>query len=223
MSTRFIYYLLGFYLLSIYSCDKICSSDEFGDDLELIIPVTTFPSRDIFHVGDTLWVEANIDKEVEVVGHSNTIYLDSFNFFSTLAISEISDTIEYSFGMSSIIVEKGRLDTLPLHGVVAYPIFYEETASNYLFRSGIILESPGIYYIGIYSPTDIFESYDHPVMYKCGERRRSNVSCTYINHSSSEQAYRELMYERSGVWYLTNKYDYEGYRKIGVHIFEVLE
>lgn len=76
-------------LFPIYfqSCEE-CKSDEYGEILELDIPITTFPAKDTFLFGDTLAIQANFNKEVELYNKAGTIRLDSFKFFALFGVSE---------------------------------------------------------------------------------------------------------------------------------------
>ena len=90
MAIKFLLFsALAFYIIA---CE--CTEDKFGEALELNVPINTYPNKDTFNIGDTLWVEADFSKDIDVRNNANSIHLDSFNFFTEMAISEISDTTE---------------------------------------------------------------------------------------------------------------------------------
>jgi hypothetical protein len=57
----FVGIVFSAFLLAFMGCRE-CEEDVFGNRMELIVPINTYPSQDTFYIGDTLWVAANIDK-----------------------------------------------------------------------------------------------------------------------------------------------------------------
>jgi DNA-binding transcriptional regulator/RsmH inhibitor MraZ len=77
---NFFYFSLAIFILTTAS-SCACEEDEFGEVLHMEIPVDTGSERNIFRVGDTLWVEADFPKEVVVVGNNSRIELPDYKFF----------------------------------------------------------------------------------------------------------------------------------------------
>ena len=123
----------------LQSCGE-CKPDKYGEFLQLVVPVTTSPAKDTFSLGDTLTIEANFSKEIEVYNTSHTIKLDSFVFFTDFGISEISGTHENYAVNIDTIVEIGKVGFVPLHdNVVAYPLKYQEDDDGYKMKFKIVL------------------------------------------------------------------------------------
>lgn len=115
------------------SCGE-CKPDKYGEVLELVVPITTSPSKDTFAIGDTLTIEADFGKDVEVYNTSYTIYLDSFRFYTDFGISEISDTFENYNVSIDTLVEIGKVGYVPLQDAIAYPVRYVEDDEGYKLR-----------------------------------------------------------------------------------------
>jgi hypothetical protein len=214
--------LVFFTFLLIFMGCKECEEDVFGNRLELIIPINTIPSQDTFHIGDTLWVEANIDKHVQVKGENERIFLDDFNFFTSLIISEISDTTENFTTEVEIIEEIGQVENLTLSTAFVRPFIFIENDDFYLFKAGIVFNESGRYYISFNTQPLNYESYEHPAMYSCEEKRRVWVDVLYDNISSNLEAY-ENVFSATGVNYLIELVDYDDFVIGGTHTFIVEE
>jgi len=211
MGNRFFLCLVS--LISYGACGR-CDEDMYGDHLELVIPMTTYPSQDTFHIGDTLWVEFSFDKNVALFNSDKTIRLDSFNFFSKFYIAEISDTIaDYDVYMDTFIV-KGKLEYLPLTYLTLYPITYAETADQYQFKMGVVINEPGLYYIGMDTNPDLYEFYNHPALFTCEDNKRNRVDIYYQNSSTSQSSFDNI-FKQTNVEYLRDLVGYEDYSRGG--------
>jgi hypothetical protein len=218
MGTRYFLCLVS--LISYGACGR-CDEDMYGDHLELVIPMTTYPSQDTFHIGDTLWVEFNIDKNVALSNTDKSIRLDSFDFFSKFYIAEISDTISnYDVNMDTFIL-KGKLEYLPLTYVTLYPITYVETVEEYQFKMGVVINEPGLYYIGMDTNPDLYEFHNHPALFTCEDNKRKSVDIYYHNTSTSLATF-ENIFKQTNVEYLRDLVDYEDYSRGGAIAIVVL-
>ena len=202
--------MLIFFLFQ--SCAK-CEPDKYGENLVLIVPMTTTPAEDSLSLGDTLWIDVHIDKEVSIVNSDKTIRLDSFNFFTELFISEISGTEEDYYTPIDTFVVKGKLHYLPLPTALAYPVIYEENPDYYVFNVGIVPKERGLYWIGFSSHIKVLEAYDHPAMYLCEGNRRDDVRIQYQNSSTNQDNF-ESIFKRTEVSYLQNV-EYEDFAGVG--------
>ena len=88
-------FIVFFSICFITSCG--CNEDQFGEHLAWIVPVEVTSIQDTMRVGDTIWININIDKDVRVDGSNSTMRLDDLNFFSEFYFSEISDTVIVDF------------------------------------------------------------------------------------------------------------------------------
>jgi hypothetical protein len=71
-----------------------CKEDEFGEQMVIEVPVSTYPVKDTFRVGDTLWVDLLFTKAFSVKDATGKIVLEDFQFRTFLFFSEVSDTVE---------------------------------------------------------------------------------------------------------------------------------
>jgi hypothetical protein len=207
-------------LLAILSACE-CEPDVYGERLELVLPITTFPQQDTFQVGDTMHVVIDFEKDVVVDGIPNTIYLQDFLFPSYLAISEISDTVEDYNVDFSILPVTGVLEELVLVTGKAFAIRYEEDSEGYHFACKVILSTPGIYFLGLSATNRVYKTYEHPAVYTCGRNRRDDISITYMNESTTETAFNNIFLS-SPIDYFHTLYDYKRYSKLGAISFVVI-
>lgn len=208
--------LIGFavqYLLQ--GCGE-CKPDKYGELLELVVPITTSPAKDTFMLGDTLTIEANFDKEIEVYNTSYTIKLDSFIFYTDFGISEISDTFENYAVNIDTLVEIGNVGYIPLQGAVAYPVKYVEDSEGYKVKFKIVLNSKGMFWVFFSSGFFYYEPqfYDHPALYTCENNRRDQVVVYFKNISTTFEAYDHL-FLKTNVDYLLHSCDFERYTNLG--------
>lgn len=218
MVTRLLFFLAIISSLLFAACE--CRDDEFGENMELIIPFNSFPSKDTFLIGDTIWIEAKIDKNVEVREVSSTIYLDSFNFFTELVLSEISDTME-NFDVDIEIVEEiGAVEQLSLSTALVYPITYEEDGQFYRAKAGIVLRDTGLFFLAFNTTGDLYEFYEHPAVYSCNNDRRNKIRVHYKNSSTSLATYEDLFLS-TNVAYIPEVYHFQRYSDVGAHTFIV--
>jgi hypothetical protein len=217
MGINYLLVLSTVYLF--FSCGK-CEEDPYGEKLVLIVPMTTIPLKDSLALGDTLWIDVHIDKEVSIVNSDKTIRLDSFNFFTELFISEISGTEEDYYTPIDTVVVKGKLHYLPLVTALTYPVLYEENSDYYAFNVGIVPKERGLYWIGFSSHIKVLDQYDHPAMYLCEGNRRDDVRIQYSNSSSNQENF-ESIFKKTKVSYLQNvEYDdFAGVGSIAVLIY----
>ncbi len=205
-------------LFPIYfqSCDE-CKPDKYGEVLELVVPITTSPSKDTFAIGDTLTIESYFDKDIEIYNASYTIKLDSFTFFGLFGISEVTDTIEnYDFSMDTI-VEIGQVDYLPLYGnVIAYPINYFEDQTGYHLAFKVVLKARGMFWVRMVSANFFYEesNYDHPALYICESNRRDRVELYFQNPNTSIENYNKV-FRKTKVKYLLESVDFDSFQKGG--------
>ncbi|WP_425420642.1 hypothetical protein [Phaeodactylibacter xiamenensis] len=206
--------------LFLASCG--CRQDSFGEQLELVIPIEVKPEQDSFRLGDTLWISADFSKNVEVRGQEKKIYLENFNFFASLVVSEISDTVERYIPNPTFVVRKGELEVLPLQTAISYPMYFVETETAYQFEAGIVLKVPGLFHLGISSSESVLERYEHPAMYACKNDRRSQVQIYYQNSVTNEERY-ERLFLQTEVDYLLELVDFQRYSDYGGFTFIVTE
>jgi hypothetical protein len=192
----------------------------YGSHLSLLIPMNTYPDQDTFSVGDTLWMEFNFNKNVQLYNSEKSIQLDSFNFFSKLYIAEISDsTANYNVSIDTFLIT-GELSSLTLTYVKLYPITFIEEKDQYQFKAGIVMNEPGLYYLGVDTNPELYEFYNHPALLNCDESTKKSVDIYYKNSSTSQTDY-ENIFKQTNVEYLRDLVDYEDYSRGGAICFFV--
>jgi hypothetical protein len=220
MANKIIMNLL-FVSLMILSCH--CEEDTYGEVLDLVIPITTHPDKDTFHIGDTIWMEAQFNKDIRLLNSTKTIRLEAFTFFTDLGIAEISgETENYQIDIDTI-AEIGAIDYLPLHGALAYSLTFVEEEHYYVFKGAVVLKSKGLFYLFFSTNGRFYEApfYDHPKLYVCKDDRRDRVNVHYDNPSTSHADY-ENFFRKTQVDNLLDLYDYEKYKNLGTISFMVL-
>lgn len=197
-----------------------CTPDIYGDNILLEVPIVIQLNADTLSSGDTIWISADFSKDVIEKKSGSPIFLDNFQFFTTIGISEISDTIE-RYPSISITEQVGSVSQLMVPTAVAYPISYEESETKYEFKAGIIVpEQPGLYSIGLSSSNLLFEEYDHPAMFQCGNDHRSVVNVNYKNDFTTRENY-ENIYRNTRVDYLLELISFENFQAGGAVAFYV--
>jgi hypothetical protein len=214
MDTKFL--LVSLFIIGVLTLNgcKNCESDEYGAELELIVPIETTPLSETIRVGDTLWITADFDKEVMLKDRPLSIRLDDFNFFSEIVVSEITDTTEnYSIDIE-IIEEVGQISFLPLQTAITYPVFYEEREDSYHLKGGIVFNQEGLFFVNLSTQPLLYEDYEHSAMYQCEDKRRRSVRVCYANASTNVENY-ENVFLQTNVDYLLELMDYEAFESIG--------
>ncbi|MCR9103184.1 MAG: hypothetical protein NXI25_24740 [bacterium] len=211
--------LLGL-ILFVSACG--CKEDEFGEQMVIEVPVSTYPVKDTFRVGDTLWVDLLFSKAFSVKDANGKIVLEDFQFRTFLFFSEVSDTVERYNSEISVVEEIGEVDFLPLATAAGYPLGILEDSLNYSFKAGFVMLEPGLYWFGFGVSESLYEDYEHPAMYTCGRNRRSSVNFFHQNPATSEEGYQRLISE-TNVEYLPELLDLEEYRGTGALTFWVVE
>jgi hypothetical protein len=216
MATKTLLLLATLCVLFASSCE--CEEDEFGEVLRMEIPVDVGANRNSFQVGDTLWINADFPKEVDVVDHQNDIELIGYNFFSALSISEISDTDLRSYLTEDIILDVGEVTIDQLGD---YNFTFVESDGRYSTRFGIVLSLPGKFTTSSFTNAIEQRGYEHPSLYTCKDNKRMNVFIDRVNQFSTQENFDDFNNWRGGDGSFVQTF--EGYRKRGKFTFQVFE
>lgn len=212
--------LVIFSILTFIFTGCRCEPDIYGDNILLEVPITIEVESDTLSGGDTIWVSADYDKEILEKKSGTPIFLEDFQFFTKLGFSEISGTTEIYLPLG-IVSEIGEIEEQPLATSVVYPIIYDESENRYGFRAGMIVPvQSGLYRIGFSTSNLLFESYDHPAMFQCGNDRRSVVNVSYKNEYSTQENF-ENIFLNTQVPYLLELTTIENYQSGGSVAFYV--
>ena len=200
-----------------------CScEDEFGEFLDILIPIESSPAQTTFTVGDTISYRAGFSTDAMVDNSSSTISIAGFDLFTAFGIQEISSPDTVDFGRPVQIIQ--RIGEVGQFGGAQplYPLRFEERDDSIMIDFGVVVLEPGLYSTGfnflIAEPEDI----DHPLARQCGDGPRRNlVKLFYINPSTDRAAYDSLYLsslnpdiQRLGTW--------DRYRLTGSTTFRVL-
>lgn len=213
-------------LLGIFSVFTIiftgcrCEPDIYGDNILLEVPITIEVESDTLSGGDTIWIYADFNNQVLEKKSGSRIFLEDFKFFSKISFTEISDTIEY-FPLIPVIEVTGSIDSLSAVTARSYPITYIESDDNYKFRAGLVVPMEvGLYEVSVSTSNLLYESYDHPAMFQCGNDRRSVVNVSYKNENSTQENF-ENIFLNTRVPYLLELSTLENYQSGGSVAFYV--
>jgi hypothetical protein len=219
MDTRNILYFILTFLILATVTNCACEEDEFGEVLHMEISVDIGNERNIYRVGDTLWVKADFPKEVVVVGNSNRIELIDYKFFSSLYIAEISEPQLRFYSTPDVVIEQGNIELNQLGG---YDYVFENTGLRYLVHFGVVLSQPGTYVAGSSTDGDAQSELDQPAHYTCKDNRRTNVFIDRINSFSTQENFNQHE-EWNQVMIENFEQTFEGYRSVGAFTFRVVE
>jgi hypothetical protein len=210
----------------LVSCGK-CDKDQYGETLWLSVPVDIAPKSSLMELGDSIWVEVDISKNVYEQNSGMTITLDSFNFFTEIFISRIDDTIQhFPITESDILEDIGELIVIQLvDNARTYRATYVFDQDRYTLKVGFVPSEPGIYAIAVVTQPYSFELYNHPAMFECTaslKRRRIDSRVFYpINNSDAIENHYDLFLE-TPLPYLA-KIDEEQYVLGGWYAFRVVD
>jgi hypothetical protein len=196
----------------VIGCD--CKEDIYGEELNLSIPILIKAEHDTIELGDTVWIEMEFSKDVELDNSNKSIRLDSFNFFSELFINEISGNEENYYVSIDSVVITGVMNYLPLPTALSRPIQYEENDLLYSFKASIIIKQRGLFWIGMASSRTIFDSYEHPALYMCDRNKRDIVNIQYHNPYTNIDNF-ENQFLKTNVAHLRNSTDYLEFESVG--------
>jgi hypothetical protein len=216
MATKTLLLLATLCVLFASSCE--CEEDEFGEVLRMEIPVNVGANRNSFQVGDTLWINADFPKEVDVVDHQNDIELIGYNFFSTLSISEISGTDLRPYWTNDLIVETGEVI---IDEFGDYNFTFVESDDRYSVRFGVVLSILGKFSATSFTNAVEQRGYEHPSLYTCKDNRRMNVFIDRINQFSNQENFEDFNNWRGGDGSFIQTF--EGYSRSAMFAFQVIE
>lgn len=198
-----------------------CDSDEYGNELILVVPVETIV-QDTMHIGDTIWIKSNFSNIVEVQGHDRGILLEHFDFFTEFGIGRIIDSMFVSYNLINSITIEGSISRLELATVVVYPITYHESDTGYSFHFGIVLDRIGVHAFQFASYNLSYEDYDHPATYLCNNTKREKIDVQYQNDLSNPDNYIWLYPMLSEKYLAPRNNNYENYHFYGTYGFVVI-
>ncbi|PHI20960.1 hypothetical protein CEQ90_04545 [Lewinellaceae bacterium SD302] len=208
-------------LFFLVSCDN-CKPDQFGPNVELIIPVNITVPSDTITTIDTILLSANFGKDIEIFETNKKAYLEGFNFFTEIKLSNISGESQLFDIDIFLDATVGEVSTLPLPTARSYPIIFFENEDSYSFSAKLVVKEPGTFRVNFGSSLNSLLSSDHPFVYQCGDKKRVTLYVSYRNTLTHEEEFNEI-YRSTQVESLLELVDYEGYAKGGTRSFVVEE
>ncbi|MCX8209909.1 MAG: hypothetical protein OTI34_02615 [Lewinella sp.] len=219
MDTRIFFLALIVCLLTACECKDV---DAFGLRPTILVPITSSPAQSNFTVGDTLWWEADFSNQVAVRDVNQRMDLRNFDFFPSFSFQSIEGTEVSSDSTIRVVPISGDIMFAFSTGTLIYEIVPEKDDNSCSFKFGTVLLKQGVYVAGVSTLELLYDFYEHPALYACGNRRREVFVTNYINSSSNRSDY-ESLYERLGTSDLLANTSYERYAAVGGISFTVTE
>ncbi len=210
-------------IVSLIFIQASCECDDpYPSPFILEVPINTITKSDTLHVGDTIWIEADFSKQVSFYNSNQSIWLDSFSFFSQIGLNEISgETESKEFNLATFSTE-GKISKISNN--FAFPIEYIEYTNSYRFRGGLVIGTPGLFSIAIYTIQDLLwdNVTNHPALINCRGNNRIDSEIFYINEATTENNFNNV-FRKSKVDYILDLVDYEEYSQAAGYAFVVEE
>lgn len=153
---------LLFVLMAALTAARCDNDKPFASQLiTFILPVTLYPSDSVTHIGDTLWVTANISASLVEFNTNKKYRLENFDFGQTsIVIRELTNKTKNLGNQPSAavnfnqIVEIGEI-TFPGETYVDFKFKYDENSQKYLLKIGLIPMKAGVFSINFLSPKQL--------------------------------------------------------------------
>ena len=129
-------------------CDKNCYKE-----VHFQLPITIYPEKEIYHIGDTIWIEIKIPYYLRDKISNEDILVGPYPFKISMNIIEImEDSWKDAFDSFQFVESVGKIDTFGLTYQRIEPIFQDFTAEKYqLNKFGIIPSKSALAYLLIFS------------------------------------------------------------------------
>src|SRR4030095_3217107 len=177
----------GLFFIS-FRCNNYCHKD-----VKFILPVSIYPDKEIFHIGDTIWIEMNLPYQLIDQISNEEIYVGSYPFKVSMNILEILDTNSVDgFHAFHIVKSIGELDTNGISFPRIDPVFADFKDEDFQkWKFGIIPTKKAQSFLLIFSKVNYYGDWS-------GFKHFPNDECDYAIDKSV---------------YLTNdgNLDYESY------------
>ena len=154
------------------SCQSCDPPQDCYQDYKFTIPVSLYPAKDTFKIGDTIWLESEISSTLfDSISQSNI----SFNDFEHTIYGSIDKFYQHfqSFAENNFqyINIEGAMEVA---GTVGAPSFlrlkYIKTANEkQVIKAGIVPEIKGLYRIGFFTPSESYYTETGIIKQNCTE------------------------------------------------------
>lgn len=132
------------------ACRKItgCVSERNSNEYIVELPVSLYPAKDTFDIGDTLWIEQEFPDHLKDLKNGLTLDFSSFNYNGTLGISDLIDYQNYQIHQD-VIQHTGQINGT---GIGGGAIAFEYVHENGVFKHkmAIVMKKRGLFNISIY-------------------------------------------------------------------------
>ena len=145
-------YWLFFFVLSVAPrCNSCMDSDCFIPGYEFEIPATLIPSKDTYHIGDTISILSNFLNAVYDRQTEKTYTLEDFSFSPGLTVIELSGSEPDKSGVLNFQIINQDSANFQLSyfqsGSVLYHGEYNYIGSAYHLECHLIPKKSGLYYL----------------------------------------------------------------------------
>jgi hypothetical protein len=194
MIKKILNILIAFTILIISErCHKPCNEPDYtfiGNDV-------FSPEKDTLNVGDTLWLNSSINKELVDTSTKKSIdFSNAANLGSTVVISDINkfqdkrgaiDSFDY-IKITGNIFSDVNTDTSNVK-----QLQYSETASSFELKIGFVAKKAGSY---------IFTIPDNPYLFRKGQPKCGTAKIIMLNSNTDQHLY---LFEN--MWGALSSYD----------------
>jgi len=112
------------------------------------IPVTISPQREVYKVGDTIWIDIDFPKILTDTSGIYSFSFDDFNFSARLRFLKLTDkNVGHHLqpGGFNFIQVDNKIGQIDVTGDAGADLIYSYNNDRFTIKSAMILKSPGVY------------------------------------------------------------------------------
>lgn len=215
---KYLHYLLipaVLYLLTNTGCKKITGCERnMRYDFEFELPVSIYPAKDTFSIGDTIWIEQSFSDNMLNLKYNRYKEFKDFNFHTTFTIKDLNTPLPaYSYPDPNIITYVGQTTGNNIGSVKYQAIYINYTYENntYKYKAAFIVDKPGFYNINFFSYLDG----DDLNLTRC---QNEIFHLYYTTNDKGDNNYEMVQYAQDNSFAELTK---EKYDKSGMYCFHV--
>ncbi len=204
--------IVSILLISSTACTKK-ECEGLGDEYLFELPVTLSPAVDTFQVGDTITIISEFSHKITDINSGNEYVLDNFDFWPAISIGHI-DTIPVSPAANSFNILVEIADEFKVTDLNIAWIY--QNLNQYSFRSRIIANRKGLFYLGVWSALDI----EDPNQAFSGKCKKMKSKVAFIMNDRSDNNFHMLDDNPDPQVYSQSKEEFD---RLGTYCFYVTE
>ena len=196
--------------LCLTACDPTHYEPPCYRTYKFELPFSLAPAVDTFHVGDTLWLNANFSSTLFDYNAGDNIVARNIDFNTKLLIDR-TDLSHFQYAKQNFKYElkEGSISD----GLFDINVHYNYSFDHYIFNVGLIPEVIGRYTIYLYSPNE-----DKEVQIDS-----SCIETLNVDYSTNEQLDNNFALVQASPNSLISTTLLEGFNKSGGYAFVVVE